>query len=412
MPITVCMLAQHHPFLDARIFKKEARSLVKAGYDVTLVMPRKNGLLHDIDGTPFHDRFLEPIFVHEGIRIVSYEDDLRHTVEQIVANSQAPRPTDIHLNRLTEAGLQVEADIYHAHEFLSLYAGACIKRELRARGKHVKLIYDSHEITPDPYGKIDPNRKVKLHSALLHCLQEVDHVITVSDAMKTWYQTMIPTLRVEVIYNSPSLSQSYVPKTYASPGLTVYYEGNIDNDRGSADKIIAITEGANKLMDLTFKIIGGVRSHETFMIPPHLQSKLITTGWVSYESIPNHMTDVDIGWIDYKLTHTLNHMFALPNKFFSCLSNGVPVIVNKCHEMERIIRHHRCGLVIDKPEVTADEYVQAIHYLHVRRNLLQEMSVNARKAMEEHYSWEKMEQRLFEVYKRVQKPNYLKYTMN
>ncbi len=185
MPITVCMLAQHHPFLDARIFKKEARSLVKAGYDVTLVMPRKNGLLHDIDGTPFHDRFLEPIFVHEGIRIVSYEDDLRHTVEQIVANSQAPRPTDIHLNRLTEAGLQVEADIYHAHEFLSLYAGACIKRELRARGKHVKLIYDSHEITPDPYGKIDPNRKVKLHSALLHCLQEVDHVITVSDAMKT-----------------------------------------------------------------------------------------------------------------------------------------------------------------------------------------------------------------------------------
>ncbi len=83
---------------------------------------------------------------------------------------------------------------------------------------------------------------------------------------------MIPTLRVEVIYNSPSLSQSYVPKTYTSPGLTVYYEGNIDNDRGSADKIIAITEGANKLMDLTFKIIGGVRSHETFMIPPHFKA--------------------------------------------------------------------------------------------------------------------------------------------
>lgn len=408
----VCMLVQHHPFQDARIFKKEARSLVKAGYDVTLVVPRKDGYLYDIDGTPYVDQFLEQRFDLEGIHIVSYEDDRRDSVDQILANALAARPIDLSTNRLTEIGLTVEADIYHAHEFLSLYAGACIKRELRARGKQVKLVYDSHEFTPDPHGKIDVTRKTKLHQVLLECLKEVDHLITISDSMKTWYLSMYPNLRTEVIYNSPYLSTTYTPKTYVNPNLTICYEGNVDPARGSTEMITAIAEEGSKSLGLTFKVIGGVRSHQTFAVPPHLQQNLVLTGWVPYETVPNYMTDVDIGWIDYKQTDMLNHMFALPNKFFSYLSNGVPVIVNKCHEMEQFIRRHRCGLVIDKAEVTASEYVQAIAYLNARRPLLQQMSVNARAAMEELYSWEHMEKRLLEVYKRVLKPTYLKYTMD
>jgi len=410
MAIKVCMLVQHHPFLDARIFKKEAKSLTKAGYEVTLVVPRNKGLLYDIDGTPFHDRFLAPNFMHEGIQVVGY-DDLRDSVEQIVANTMSGRAQNVATNRLTEVGLAQEADIYHAHEFLSLYAGVCIKRELRARGKHVKLIYDSHEFTPDPFGAIDTGRKSKLHNVLVECLNEVDHVITVCDSMKTWYLTLNPKLRAEVIYNSPSLTAPYTPKTFSKPGLTVCYEGNVGKDRGSADMILEIADEGNKTMDLTFKVIGGVRSHQTFTIPPHLQHKITQTGWVHYEYIAYHMVDVDIGWIDYKLPYTLNHMFALPNKFFSYMANGVPILVNKCHEMEHLIRMHHCGLVIDKQNVTAKEYVNAIVYLHQRRHLLKVMGENGRKAMEEFYCWEKMEQRLYDVYKRVMKPTYLKYMM-
>lgn len=175
--------------------------------------------------------------------------------------------------------------------------------------------------------------------------------------------------------------------------------------------IQAIAEAGNQQMDLTFKVIGGVRSHQTFQVPPHLQSKIVLTGWVDYESIAQHMADVDIGWIDYRQPFTLNHMFAMPNKFFSYLANGVPVLVNKCHEMENFIRLYHCGLVIDKHEVTAAEYVNAIVYLHQRRHLLRTMSANARRAMEETFGWERMEQRLHDVYKRVMRPTYLKYTM-
>ena len=83
----ICILTSvHHPF-DTRIFHKEAKSLVKAGYDVTLVAQ------HDKDETV------------DGIRIVSL-----------------PKPKN-RLERMTitvclayRKALKIDADIYHFHD--------------------------------------------------------------------------------------------------------------------------------------------------------------------------------------------------------------------------------------------------------------------------------------------------------
>ncbi|GEM_PF-1152533 len=410
MPTKICKLIQHHPFQDARIFKKEAKSLLKAGYDVTIVAPRTNGYLFNIDGTPYTRQFLSPVFIHEGIRIVTYKDR-RETLEQLIANVHTGKCTTKDVNLLIKTGLAQQADIYHAHEYLSLYAGVCIKRELRARGKHVKLIYDSHEFTPDLYAPIPQEKKTILYKALLEMLKEVDHIIAISDSMKTWYLSINPKLRIDVIYNSPPLLRNRTAKNFRKPHLTMCYEGNIDPRRGSADRILEITRVANNKLDFRFKIIGGVRSHQSFAVPPYLRGKIFRSGWVDYHMIPQQMADVDIGWIDYKLPFSLNHMFAMPNKFFSYLNNGVPVLVNKCHEMESFIRRHHCGLVIDKPLPSVADYVYAIHYLHKRRDLLKRMSDNAYRVMQESYAWEHMEPILYSVYKRVLKPAYLGYIL-
>ncbi|WP_139347261.1 glycosyltransferase, partial [Herbaspirillum sp. VT-16-41] len=101
------------------------------------------------------------------------------------------------------------------------------------------------------------------------------------------------------------------------------------------------------------------------------------------------MENVDIGWIDFDdLSQSLNRSYALPNKFFSYLNNGIPVVVNKCHEMEEFIRTHKCGLVINKPKATAQDYARAFLYLNKNRAKLTQMSVNARKVVENLYSWE------------------------
>src|SRR5690625_4719156 len=69
----VCMLVAHHPFLDARIFKKEAKSLQKKGYQVSMIVPKKDGHLFDVDGTPFTNKYRQKVFTYEGIKVITYD---------------------------------------------------------------------------------------------------------------------------------------------------------------------------------------------------------------------------------------------------------------------------------------------------------------------------------------------------
>lgn len=401
MSVKVCMLVRHHPFLDARIFQKEAKSLVKKGYDVTLIVPKRNGFLYDIDLTPFKDKYLESSFIHEGVKIIPYSDNvqpLKKMSNNIYSGNYQPFKDD----PLFSLGIAQKADIYHAHEFLSFYSGVGIKRALKAKGKKVKLIYDSHEISPDPLEQMKKDKKITRQSMLIRMLQEVDHVITISEGIKAWYLIQNNTLPVEVIYNSPPFLKNKKVKQFNKNSMVVCYEGILHPNRGGIEEIIKVTKRCSeKIPDFKFKIIGGSKSNQSLTIPSNLKDKIITSGWVNYHSLSNFYEDVDLGWNHSNLQTTLKSMFALPNKFFSYLNNGVPVLTNRSSDRENFIRTHHCGLVIDKLNPSAEDYAEAILYLHQRRNDLMQMSANAREAMEKFYSWEKMEHKLFGVYERL-----------
>lgn len=399
----VCMLIHTHSFLDSRIFKKEAKTLQKNGYDVTMIVPRVKGNLFDIDKAPFNDRFLQPSFMHEDIKIVTYKiESFKPSPIEMQSHIDHGNHTKFE-NPLTQLGLEEKADIYHAHELGSLYAGIGIKRKMKElHNTEVKLIYDSHDLIPDPLDNktIPQKRKTAMLKLLNTMIKEIDQLITVSHSIKSWYLSKNPLLPVEIIYNSPPLAKPFEPKDYKNNKLTVCYEGHIaDNKKGSRDKIFDITNICSKQTDFNFKIIGGVLHGHSLTVPDNLKKHVELTGWVDYYSISKHMKNVDIGWIDFDdLSQSLNRSYALPNKFFSYLNNGIPVVVNKCHEMEEFIRTHKCGLVINKPKATAQDYARAFLYLNKNRAKLTQMSVNARKVMENLYSWEHMEKRLLNVY--------------
>lgn len=388
-PIHVCMLVLQHPFTDARIFKREAISLVKLGYQVTLVVPRNRaGYMYDIDGTPFTDRFLEKEFVHESVRVVSYTPRMPQQTNMDKALRHGGH--NYFEDPLYKVGLAQEADIYHAHEYHSLYSGIGIKRAIKKlKGKSVKLIYDSHEITEGD--------KVPI---LKRMLQEVDTVITVSDAMSVWYNDALHSLPVEVIYNSPPLSSSYAPAPAVKDTFVACYEGYMHKDKGSSDKLFEITEICSRAFDFRFKILGG-KAGAPIPLPDTVRDRIELCGWVNYKDIPSYMTDVDVGWIDYDIQASvtpLNYSIALPNKFFSYLNNGVPIVVNNCPEMARVIREYDCGIVIDHPSPSAAQYAECFDQLRKDRNKLQHLSENARSMMRDHFSWEHMEQRLSRLY--------------
>jgi len=395
------MVVAYHPFMDARIFKKEAKSLQKKGYNVTMIVPRMNGHLFDIDGTPFTKSFRNKVFTHDGIKMITYHwESSKNHLNKVLSDEKVWESQGFN-NPLTQLAIQQDADIYHTHEYLSLFAGIGIKRSLKKqKGKNVKLIYDSHELTPDPLdNKYSVETRKNLTQKLLYMLQETDYVITVSDSIKSWYEAHMPNLPVEVLYNAPPLTTNLPPKEYKGNHLTIGYEGNVDDKKGMKEKIIDITELCSKKHPIHFKIIGGSRFGHSFSIPEHLQNNIQLTGWVDYQDLPTHLENVDIGWIDLEnVQNSLNKNYALPNKFFSYLNNGIPILVNKCHQMEDFIRKHQCGFVVDKENASAQDYAEAILRLKNDKNKLKQMSQNGRSVMERLYSWEKMEERLFQVY--------------
>ncbi len=397
----VCFLVTEHPFLDARIFKKEAKSLLNRGYHVTMIVPRINGYLFDIDGTKFKNQFLSQTFTYEGINIITYEKiHWENNIKKLNYNIQNEK-IDIHLDDLTRLGLLEEADIYHTHEFFSLYSGVIIKRILKSLSKKkVKIIYDSHELVPDP-NEVKSNRIKKHMMSLLNgMLKEVDYVITVSQSIKSWFLSINPNLPVKVIYNAPPLYNDYKPRNYNKETFRIIHEGFVSNTRGNFQKIIDITETCNKRIDLRFKVIGGKRKTDPKMpiIPAQLLNKIELIDWIYYHDIPDEMKNGDVGWIDLDTTSSLNNMYAMPNKFFSYLNNGIPVLVNKCTDMYNFIKTHKCGLVVDNTTASATDYCEAIYYLYNNRDELKQMSLNARKVMENIYCWENMEIVLFSIY--------------
>lgn len=396
---SVCFLVSEHPFLDARIFKKEAKSLVKEGYQVTMIVPRRNGYLFDVDGTIFREKFRKKQFTHEGIKIITYEQlfperKIKHLYTNLLS-AGSKRFKD----RLTQLGIAEKADIYHAHEFLSLYSGIGIKRTLSAMGKNAKLIYDSHELDPDPYEKQASRIKKIKRESLQLMLKETDHVITVSKSIQSSFKSMNRELPATVIFNSPRLTPECKPGQGINKELTLVYEGVMNETRGSFHKLMQITEKCNETFPLKVIIIGGSKKPDNpLKIPPHLKDKIKQTGWVDYESVSEAMQGADLGWIDLDAGHLLNHRFAMPNKFFSYLNNGIPVLVNQCKDMEEFIRKYNCGYIVEGFQPTAEDYVQALLYLNSNRGKLPEMSRNARKIMETDYSWDHMEKRLLSIY--------------
>ncbi|MCH1626282.1 glycosyltransferase family protein [Ferdinandcohnia quinoae] len=397
MSVKVCMLSKFNTIFDSRMFKNEAKSLLKNGFNVTSINPRYGGYLCNLDFTTIRDKFLEKFFIYEGIQVLTYEY-YQEPLDTMLTNIKR-RTHHAFNDPLMEAGLTVDAEIYHAHSIYSLYAGIGIKRAMKESGKEIKLIYDCRDMNVDPLN----NRpdKHKLMELLLHMLDEVDYLLTVSQSIKAWYLSLKPNLPIELIYNSPPLVRMEEEKIFNEAGLTACYEGIVHSQRGGLEKILRITELMNDQILFQFMILGGLTRGHRIVVPEKFKEQVTHHNWVDYHSIPDYMKDVDIGWIDLDMRFSLNRMFAMPNKFFSALNNGVPVVCNKGNDMENFIRFHHCGLVIDKYSPSAEDYADAFIYLDQHRDELKTMSKNARYAMESHYSWEFMEKRLVDVYHRL-----------
>lgn len=92
--------------------------------------------------------------------------------------------------------------------------------------------------------------------------------------------------------------------------------------------------------------------------------------------------------------HWLRHV--TPTKLFESLANGVPVVASAIGDMPRIVREEECGVIVDEKDPR--DICLAIEKLAADMNLRDRMAQNALTAAEERYTWEACRERFLAAY--------------
>ncbi len=352
---------------DSRV-RREAVSLVAAGFDVTLVCLSGPSDARDLPA---------------GVNVV-YHAPPRKGV--IPGTPVATRPLGRIRRRLAQLGwllsyittlrswgrgvprLAHDADVWHLHDLTAL-AGV-----LPALPPGARVVYDAHELflesglaatLPVPVRRL-------LHAYERRLVRRVTAIVTVNDELASVLRRRYPTSRMVVVHNCPG---SWVPpeprptlirdaaKIPAGAPIVLYH-GGVGASRGIEQLMDAISEPGLERVHLV--VMGRGPMRETYLErsrrAPWL-GKVHVLDAVPPDELLLWVASADIGALPIQRS-TLNHYLSTPNKLFECMAAGVPVVASDFPAIRQIVNSdpdNPLGILCDPASV--EQLAQAIRSL-------------------------------------------------
>lgn len=364
-----------NPFMvDPRVYK-EAKSLIKAGHEVTVIVwDRKKDY--------------EPESIVEGIKVVRvYNEGLMKIL-----------PNDLFRNKLWWKKAYTKGkhlykndfqfDVVHCHDLDTLQSGIWLKKKFG-----VKLVYDAHEIfgymIARNMPKIVSNYALSMEKKLI---KNVDQIITVNEPLEEYFKSITDN-PIEIVMNCKEL----INKKYQTPKndvFTLCYIGVLHRSRmfpevidiiGSIDNIKFVIAGkkenlyeevknrCNKYENIEF--LGSIPFNE--VIPTTLKSDLIVC-MINPED--------------------KNNKIGLANKQFEAMVCGRPIICSKGTFSGDLTEKLECGLSV---VYNKESLKKAIIKLRDSPDLCRNFGRNGLENAIKKYNWEKQEEKLLRVYKKL-----------
>lgn len=376
MSAKVCILTTVHPPFDTRIFHKQAKTLVQAGYDVTLIAQ------HGRDE------------VVDRVRIIALPKS-RNRFTRIFGLTW----------RVFRLALRQQADVYHFHDPELLPAGLLLKL---FTGKRV--IYDVHE---------DYSQAIRTKPWLLPSLRGLiaitfggferllarllDGVIAATDEISRRFSER----KTVVVKNYPILafakslrSNPEIPQGANRNNFTLIYVGGLADIRGIYELVKAL-EFIDEKYRAGLKLLGKFTDQDFAERVRALKgfAKVNSLGWVPYEEVYQHLQMADVGLVC--LHPEIRYQVALPVKLFEYMAAGLPVVASNFSLWKEIVEGNKCGLTVDP--LNPQEIAKAIEYLLEQPELRRKMGENGRRAVMERYNWEREAEKLLAVYGRLLK---------
>lgn len=364
----VCILTTVHPPFDTRIFHKQAKTLVKAGYDVTLIAQHtKNEVI-------------------EGIKITAL-----------------PKPRD-RFNRIFGLTLKVlrlalkqKADAYHFHDPELILAGTLLK----LRG--AKVIYDVHEDVPKQILSKEwiPWPLRRLVAGITQIVGALashffDAVIIAAPAIAKYF----PVPKINIVQNFPISDELIlpIPVPYHKRSAKVIYVGGITAIRGIREMVQAMSllpERLNARLVLAGRFSPPSLEAETRLLPGWEHVEFV--GWRDRISVARLLGEARAGIV--VLNPTPRYLEAWPTKLFEYMSAGLPVIASDFPLWREIVEGVGCGLLVNP--LDHREIAEAIQYLLTHPKEAEEMGRRGRQAVQERYNWDIEKEKLLSLYRRL-----------
>jgi glycosyltransferase involved in cell wall biosynthesis len=369
MTIRVAHLTSVHPADDVRIFVKECRSLVVAGYEVFLVA-----------------QGLEPKVVG-GVRVLNVAKP-RNRMERATRTAWSV----LRLSR------RLRADIYHFHDPELIPVGILLK----LLGHRV--IYDVHEDLPrqirdkpwiHPLLRAPIARLASMGESLAG--RAFDAIVAVTPTIAARF----PSSSTVLVRNFPILEE-LAPASHADPyptrSDTLAYVGGIAAARG-AHQLVGAMNLVSKRHSPRLVMAGRFQ-------PPALADELAAipgwdhvdaAGWLGRAEIAGLLGSARIGLVTF--LPTPNNRDGYPTKLFEYMAAGLPVVASDFPGWREFVDGADCGLLVDPQDPAS--IAAAIDRLLDEPVEAEAMGVRGQRAIVEQYSWEAESGHLLDLYARL-----------
>ena len=368
----ICMFSSVHFAFDARL-QKEARSLSRAGFEVTLIALE--------DPTP------------------QEADDVQ------VLSLSKPRNRLLRMLGTLRVGLlalRQRADLYVFHDPELIPAGVLLKLLTRS-----PVVYDIHEIVaqqiltkewlPRPLGLL-ALKSYQLVEWL--ALPILDGLLLVVPGQLQHYARY----RTQVVMNYPLLTYGSIgsEQPESQPRPTLIYAGSARKIRGLYEMLELVSRLRRVYPDILLRLVGPVfpddQDNVRNLIAAHgMEENVELLGRVSHREVHCQIAKADIG---LALIHPdPTYQDALFTKAFEYMMMGKPFVVSNTPLWERIIEETRSGLAVDP--LSSEAVEAAIVQLLEDENLRIEMGARGREAVLSKYNWDVEGEKLVDFFREL-----------
>lgn len=280
-------------------------------------------------------------------------------------------------------------DIAHAINFDSIVP-AVIAAKLKRRPN----IYEIFDVYIDRVALPHWLRQIGIYLDKIF-MRLADAVIITNEAQEKELNG-IPNSKVVEIYNTPP-DYFKKPDAQGNDIFTIFYAGVLYHRRNlNFDKVFQ----AIRDIDGVKLIIAGYgdQAEDIEKWAGEAEGKAEFIGKISYaEVLERTLTSTLLFALHTPFAPSVRH--ASGNKLFEAMMCHKPIIVSKGTAMADTVEKENCGLVVDSGSV--DEIRAAIVSLKEDPGLCHQLGANGRKAYEQKYNREIMEQRLLTLYNEI-----------